>query len=164
MVVVILALLHLNANFLIGGQQSPFFHWNLYAEPVAHQDSFSFYEIQYNGTHVVKTPYTWQQPGTQLLTLPLKQYMYIREHGYGAMDDYIENWNRMHPAIASLFNGLPFFPGKEAMDAFPAWLIRKVEQFEKVKVADLTILKTTVQFNNDGSIQLLSKTAACKLK
>lgn len=162
--VAILFVLHINANFFFGGQQSPFFHWNLYAEPVAYQDSFSFWEIRYNGDRVLKIPHTWEQPGAMLITLPLMNYMYMVQHGRGALDDYILHWNAAHPSLGNLLPGLKFFPDSVEMNAFPGWFILKLEQYLHEPVNEITVYETFVKYNVDGSVELLSTEPICTLE
>lgn len=163
MVVLIFAL-HINANFFFGGQQSPFFLWNLYAEPIPETDIYSFFEVQYNDSKILKIAHTWEQPGTYLMLNQLINYLYMREHGQGQLDQYIRNWNSNHPAIGNLFPGLQFYPDSTQMKAFPEWFRLKLEQYTHQSIHEITILKTSVKFQPGGSVQLLSSIPVCKLK
>lgn len=164
LVVTILFALHINANFLFGGQQSPFFLWNLYAEPVPSTDTYSFYEVQYNGNKMLRIPHTWEQPGAALMTNQLNHYLYMLEHGQGMTDQYIANWNQNHPAFSNLFPGLQFYPDSTQMKVFPKWFGNRLEQYIQHPVTDINILKTTVRYKADGGVQLLSSVSVCRLK
>ncbi len=163
-VVTILFALHLNANFFYGGQQSPFFLWNLYAAPIPAKSEHSFYEVQFNGNKILKLKHTWEQTGAYIMMNQLTYYMYMLEHGSGPLDQFITHWNSNHPTMGNLLPGLQFYPDSTQMKLFPQWFHRKLEQYLHEQVHEITILKTTVRFLPNGKVQLLSSIPVCKLK
>lgn len=98
------------------------------------------------------------------MMLPLRNYMYLLEHGRGPMDQYILNWNKNHPSLTKIFPQLKFYPGTTEMNAFPNWFTLKLEQYLGHPVSEINILKTTLKYKDNGRVQVLSRIPVCKLK
>ncbi len=158
-------LLHINANFFFGGQQSPFFYWNLYATPVSKSDSVSFYEIRYNGNKVLLLNQTRKQPGNFLLLNPLFHYVsMISNHGKDILQHYIDNWNSSYPWLANLTPGIKFYPDSSDLKKFPSWFVDRMESYQSIRIQSMDIYKITVRYAKNGRVQPVSEQFICKIK
>lgn len=161
----ILLFLHINANFLVGGQQTPFFNWSLYSMPQAAQDIYSFYELRYNGDKKVVFSHTWKQPQQLFYLNTLNHYTSMRLHeNNDPLKDYIDNWNSAHPIVKDMFPGLKFYPDAVEMKKFPAWYAKKIHQLTGDVVDSMNVYRIQVRYKEDGSVEKISSEFLFNLK
>lgn len=153
---VLFFVLHLNANFFFGAQQSPFIYWNLYPSPIPEQSAYSFYEVVCDG-QVVSAEHTWQEPGTLLTRNTVKYFMFMKNNGKSPLKDYIDRWNKTHPWVAAITPGIKFYPDTTEMNLFPDWLAKRMEHLLKRPVHHMGIYEVTVKYSPNGTVQPVSR-------
>lgn len=163
-IIVVCMVLHLNANFLVGGQQTPFFLWNLYAAPTEHAEgTFFFYETRYNDNKRLAFPHTWQQPEELFFLNTLNHFVYMKLNGgRDPLKGYIDNWNRLHPFPGGLLP-VKYYTDEEEMARFPGWYKRKIAQYTGDEVNSVSIYKVTVMYDEAGRPRTVSKDFLFKL-
>lgn len=164
-IVCIFFLLHINANFFVGGQQSPFYYWSLYAAPVQHEDIYFFYEARYNGDKKILFPQTWRQPQRLFYLNTLNHYVSMRIHNnHDPLLDYINNWNTSYPLFADMFPGLKFYDDSVEMNELPDWYAKKIEQYTGDSVYSIDAYKIEVRYLQNGKVQNVSSEFLFKIK
>ena len=157
-IVLLFALLNLAVNFLVKGELTPFFKWDLYANAIADQKQYSFLEIRYNDNKLLSFPHTWREPQKLFFTNTMDLFIAIKNnHNQDPLKDYyINDWRPRHKFFKNIFTEKRIFNESTEIQQFPGWYKRYLSRHINQPVYNIRVLKKTVGYENDGAVKEIS--------
>jgi hypothetical protein len=163
-VVLVFFLLNISENFIFKSQHTPFFVWDLYANPIPNQAVYSFPEIKYNDGKLLFFRRTWNEPQKLFFVNTINEYITLKQNNnLDPLKNYIDTWNSNHPFFIKLFPGIKLYNDTTELKQFPAWFKKYLEQYLKEPVYNIDIYQTKVAWDDKGNLKKLSSTLLFKL-
>ena len=156
--VVLLSLISVATNFLLKGELTPFFKWDLYANAIPDQKQYSFLEIRYNDNKLLNFPHTWKEPEKLFFTNTMDLFIAIKKnHNEDPLMNYYKNdWLLRHTFFKDRFTGLKIFNDSSDIQQFPSWYKRYLSQHIGQPVDSIKIFEKKVEYKIDGSVKEIS--------
>lgn len=157
-IVLLFIILSISANFIFRSEQTPIFKWDLYSTAMPAQSTYSFLEIRYNENQLLKFPHTWQEPQKLFFTNTLDYFIAIkRNNNTDPYKNYFANdWSKRHPQMRELLVGVNLYNDITAINAFPFWYKRYLEQYIQQSVWRIDVYEKKVEFINGGVNEISS--------
>ena len=157
-VVISFALVSIATNFVLRGELTPFYKWDLYANAIPYQDRYSFLEVRYNDNKLLYFPNTWREPEKLFFTNTLDLFIAIKKNtDKDPLDNYYKNtWLPKHPFFKGRFAGFEIFNSITEINQFPAWYKRYLSQHTNETVDSIKVFDKKVRYENNGMVKEIS--------
>lgn len=157
-IVLLVACINISVNFIIKGDLTPFFKWDLYAKPIPNQLVYSFLEVRYNDNQLLKFPHTWQEPEKLFFTNTMDLFIAIkRNNNKDPLINYYKwDWLPRHKHFKNVFPVAHMFNDTSEINQYPQWYKKYLSQYVNQPVDSIKIFEKKVEYVNDGSVRLIS--------
>lgn len=157
-VVVSFALVSIATNFVLRGELTPFYKWDLYANAIPDQEQYSFLEVRYNDNKLLTFPHTWHEPEKLFFTNTMDLIIAIKKNSdKDPLENYYNNtWLPRHPFFKGRIAGFEIFNGITEIKQFPGWYKRFLSQHINQPVDSIKVFEKKVRYENNGSIKEIS--------
>jgi hypothetical protein len=164
-IVLIFAVISFAASFIVKAELTPFIRWDMYAEPVAEQQTYTITEVRYNDNKLLNIKPTWMEPEKLIFVNTLDLYLAIkRNNNEDPLKKYYTNvWKPKHPLVDEILPALNIYNSPAEITRFPKWYASYLAQYTKEKIYSINVYQKQVAFDEAGNVKELSSILICKL-
>ncbi|MEP6514473.1 MAG: hypothetical protein ABJA79_11425 [Parafilimonas sp.] len=159
------ALISFSGNFIVKAELTPFIRWDMYAEPIPKQATYTITEVRYNDNKLLNIKPTWMQPEKTVFINTLDLYLALKKNNNEdpLKKYYAEVWKGKHPFFNKYLPALNMYNGTMEIERFQAWYANYLSQYTKEKIYSINVYEKQIAFDEKGDIKELSSTLICKL-
>lgn len=140
---------HVTPVFLNFQLLTPFYLWSMYTMPAPPVDTFQLFDIRYNDGKTIARPNTYRDLGRMMWTYTLPKY-----GAYLKTGDTLPVHTRSANLLTKIFSGLPhsqpIHVSHAQLAAYPAWLLRYLQQETGDSIYRLDVKEVQVKYGRDG--------------
>lgn len=140
---------HLVPVFLNYQPLTPFYLWSMYTLPAHPADTFSVFHIEYNEGKTIARQHTYRDLGRMMWTYTLPKYDAFLRSG-----DTLPVQTRSARLLTKIFSPMPHAQPvhvtAQQLAAYPAWLIRYLEQETNERIYRLSVQEVKLVYGADG--------------